>query len=205
MKIAKYLFLLTTIALTTFSCRETTIDPNVPFETAVHAYGELKTPTNFSLTDAAAAVNFKWRWVSIDKANTVNKVEFVVYFDEPFKDKDGNPKTARHGGVAGEDFLKIWKTVGTPATNFTFTDYSITQAEIYNLYKSNTYDYGDGKGAVNVFSINGRTAAKPFLAGDKFAIRWVLYTADGRKFDSWTTNVCGDFVGANCILQFAIK
>ena len=205
MKIAKYLFFITLSVLTTFACRETTVDPNVPFETAVHGYGEFKTPANFSLTDAAAPVNFKWRWISIDKANTVNKVEFFIYFDEPFKDKDGNPKTARHGGVAGEDFTKVLKVVSTPAANFGFTDFSVTQAEVYNIYKSNTYDYGDGKGAVNVFSINGRTAAKPFVAGDKFTVRWVLYTADGRKFDSWTTNVCGDFVGANCVLQFVIK
>ena len=205
MKIAKYLFLFTITALTTFSCRETTVDPNVPFETAVHGYGEMKTPANFSLTDAAAPINFKWRWISIDKANTVNKVEFVVYFDEPFKDKDGNDKTARHGGFAGEDFQKVLKVVSTPAANFGFTDFAVTQAEVYNIYKSNNFDYGDGKGAVNIFSKNGRTAAKPFIAGDKFTIRWVLYTADGRKFDSWTTGVCTDFVGANCQLAFTIK
>ena len=205
MKIAKYLLFLSLVALTTLSCRETTVDPNIPFETAVHAYGEFKTPANFSLTDPATPVNFKWRWVSIDKANTVNKVEFYIYFDEPFKDKDGNPKTARHGGVAGETYTKLLKTVTAPAANFTFTDFSITQAEVYNLYKANTFDYGDGKGAVNIFSKNGRTAAKPFLAGDKFIVRWVLYTEDGRKFDSWTTNVCGDFVGANCNLSFTLK
>jgi hypothetical protein len=205
MKIAKYLFLLTLMALTTLSCRETTADPNIPFETAVHGYGELKAPTNFSLTDAAAPVNFKWRWISIDKANTVNKVEFFVYFDEPFKDKDGNPKTARHGGTPGETYTKLWKTVSTPAANFGFTDFAVTQAELYNIYKGAKFDYGDGKGSVDVFTINGRTAAKPFIAGDKFTLRWVLYTADGRRFDSWTTNVCGDFVGANCVLQFAIR
>lgn len=204
MKIVKYLFIITLAVFTTIACRETTVDPNVPFETAVHGYGELKTPANFSLTDAAAAVNFKWRWISIDKANTVNKVEFVVYFDEPYKDKDGNPKTARHGGVAGTDFTKVLKVVAAPAGNFAFTDFAITQAEVYNIYKSNTFNYDDGKGAVNVFSRGTRTAAKPFVAGDKFTIRWVLYTADGRKFDSWTTNVCGDFVGANCVIQFGI-
>jgi hypothetical protein len=207
MKIAKYLYLLIVTAtfLTIYACRETTVDPNVPFETAVHGYGEFKTPANFSLTDSLAPVNFKWRWVSIDKANTVNKVEFFIYFDEPFKDKDGNPKTARHGGVAGEDYLKLLKVVSAPAPNFGFTDFSVTQADVYNLFKANTFDYGDGKGVVNVFSQNGRKPLKPFIAGDKFAVRWILYTADGRKFDSWTTNVCGDFVGANCILQFVIK
>ncbi len=205
MKIAKYLFFVTLIALTTLSCRETTVDPNVPFETAVHGYGELKAPTNFSLADATAPVNFKWRWISIDKANTVNKVEFVVYFDEPFKDKDGNPKTARHGGVAGVDYTKLLKVVSQPAANFAFTDFTVTQADIYNIYKSNTYDFGDGKGPVNIFSRNGRSEAKPFLAGDKFNIKWVLYTADGRKFDSWTTAICTDFVGANCNIAFTIK
>lgn len=205
MKIAKYLLFVALTTLMMTSCRETTPDPNVPFETAVHGYGEFKTPSNFSLTDPAAAVNFKWRWVSIDKANTVNKVEFYVYFDESYKDKDGNPKTARHGGVAGTDFIKLWKTVATPAANFTFTDFTITQQEIYNLYKTNKFDYGDGKGSQDVFAINGRTATVPFKSTDKFTLRWVLYTADGRRFDSWTTNVCGDFVGANCVLQFALK
>jgi hypothetical protein len=204
MKIGKYILFLSIVALTVLACRETTTDPNIPFETAVHGYGEFKTPKTFSLTDPAAPVNFKWRSVSIDKANTVNKVEFFVYFDEPFKDKDGNPKTAKHGGVAGTDFTKLWKTVTTPAANFGFTDFSITQADLYNIYKANKFDYGDGKGSVDVFSRNGRTAAKPFIAGDKFIVRWVLYTADNRKFDSWTTNVCGDFVGANCDLLFSL-
>jgi hypothetical protein len=205
MKIAKYLFFLTITALTTFSCRETTVDPNVPFETAVHGYTELTTSKNFSLTDVAVPVNYKFRWVSIDKANTVNKVEFFLYFDEPFKDKDGNPKTARHGGVIGEDYTKLLKVVSSPAANFAFTDFAITQAEVYSIYKSNTFDYGDGKGVQNVLGINGRTAAKPFIAGDKFTLRWVLYTADGRKFDSWTAAVCGDFVGANCQVAFTLK
>ena len=205
MKIGKYILFLSIVALTVLACRETTTDPNIAFETAVHGYGELKAPTNFSLTDAAAPVNFKWRWVSIDKANTVNKVEFFVYFDEPFKDKDGNPKTARHGGVAGETYTKLWKTVTAPAANFGFTDFAITQADLYNMYKSNKFDYGDGKGSVDVFSVNGRSAAKPFIAGDKFKVRWVLYTADNRKFDSWTAAICGDFVGANCDLVFTVK
>ena len=205
MKIGKYILFLSIVALTVLACRETTTDPNIPFETAVHGYGELKAPTNFSLTDAAAPVNFKWRWVSIDKANTVNKVEFFVYFDEPFKDKDGNPKTARHGGVAGETYTKLWKTVTAPAANFGFTDFAITQADLYAIYKDNKFDYGDGKGSQNALAINGRTAAKPFIAGDKFTVRWVLYTADNRKFDSWTAAICGDFVGANCDLVFTVK
>jgi hypothetical protein len=204
MKIGKYILFLSIVALTVLACRETTTDPNIPFETAVHGYGEFKTPKTFSLTDAAAPVNFKWRWVSIDKANTVNKVEFFIYFDEPFKDKDGNPKTAKHGGVAGETYTKLWKTVTTPAANFGYTDFAITQADVYNIYKANKFDYGDGKGSVDVFSRSGRTAAKPFIAGDKFIVRWVLYTADNRKFDSWTTAVCGDFVGANCDLVFSL-
>ena len=64
MKIAKYLLFITLAALTTLSCRETTTDPNIPVETAVHGYGAFGTPANFSLTDAASAVNFKWRVVA---------------------------------------------------------------------------------------------------------------------------------------------
>ena len=205
MKIGKYILFFSLLALTIFACRETTTDPNIPFETAVHGYGEFKTPANFSVADSTAPVNFKWRWVSIDKLNTVNKVEFFVYFEEPYKDKDGNPKTAAHGGVKGETYTKLWKTISAPAANFGFTDFAITPADVYALYKDNKFDYGDGKGLQSVLAINGRKASKPFFAGDKFTVRWKLYTADGRVFDSWTVAVCGDFVGANCDLVFAVK
>lgn len=207
MKIGKYILFLSIIALTVFACRETTTDPNIPFETAVHGYGEFKTPASFSLKDSTAPVNFKWRWVSIDKANTVNKVEFYVYFNEGYTDKDGNPKTARHGGVTAETFTanNLWKTITAPAANFGFTDFTLTPGDVYNLYKNNKFDYGDGKGSQSVFAINGRSALKPFNANDKFTMRWVLYTADGRRFDSWTNAVCGDFVGANCDLTFGVK
>jgi hypothetical protein len=196
MKIGKYILFISIVALTVLACRETTTDPNIPFETAVHGYGEMKKPDTFAVKDPAAPVNFKWRWVSI---------EFFAYFDEKYKDKDGNDKVARHGGTPGETYTKIWKTVAPPAANFGFTDFTITQAELYNLYKANKFDYGDGKGSVDVFSRSGRTAAKPFVVSDKIIIRWVLYTADNRRFDSWTTNVCGDFVGANCLLTLDVK
>ena len=203
MKILKYSFsmlLAVAIVALTASCRDESLNPVPAWETAVSGYGELVATNNaFSLTDAAKDVQYKFRWLSIDNLNTVTKIEYYVALNESYTDKEGNSRTAKHGD-------KLWKVVEGSAVpaNRVFINLALTQAQVYALYKDNTFNYGNG--AVSVFAQNGRSAAKPLIAADKVVVRWELTTADGRKFFQWSPGICGENPGfANCVLTLAVK
>lgn len=202
MKVLKYSFsmlLAVAIVALTASCRDESLNPVPAWETAVNGYAELIASNNaFSTTDVAKPVQYKFRWVSIDNANTVTKIEYYVALNEAFVDKDGNDRTARHGD-------KLWKVVEGSgiAANRAFMNESITQAGIYNLFKGAKYNYGNG--SVDVFTSNGRTVDKPLIKADEVNIRWELTTADGRKFFEWSPGICGETPGTNCNIAVAVK
>lgn len=208
MKILNYSFsMLLAVAIVALnaSCRDESLNPVPAWDTAVSGNGILVSTNNsFSLTDVTKPVQYKFRWLSIDNLNTVTKIEYYVALNETYIDKEGNSRTAKHGD-------KLWKVVEGSAVpaNRVFIDQSLTQAEVYALYKDNTFNYGNG--TVSVFAQNGRTAAKPFISADKVVIRWELTTADGRKFFQWSPGVCGESIDAagvpftNCNLTLSIK
>jgi hypothetical protein len=154
--------------------------------------------------DLNAPVRFTHNWNSVDKLNTVTKIDFYVYWDEKYIDKNGNPRVARHGGFVFDDPGKLLKSVTSPKGNRESVEYSITGADIYNLYKDATFDYGKGK--VNVIDGTVRTTSAPFNKNDAFTIRWALTTADGRVFEVWNPDICaGTIPGLSCQLGVAVK
>lgn len=181
------------------SCKDDSLQVLPEWETGVNTYATLQagTPTSFAAGDVTKTMNLNWRWISIDQLNTVTKVEFFVLFNEAYTDIDSNPAAARHGGSAG----KLWKTIEASGLKGNREDiqFTVTQDDVYQLYKDNTYNYCGT--AVPVFA-NAlkpqRTAAAPFLKGDTFTVKWTIYLADGRKIDSWSPSVCTEFPGSNC-------
>lgn len=203
-KINKVVLLCSAMLVTFFSCKDDTEVVPV-WDTAINTFAKLKTGASSSFVsgNSAVAVDLNFRWISIDGANTVSKVEFYVLFNEGYVDKEGNPKTVRHGGTAG----KLFKTIEGSAVPANRTDVGVTisQAEVFNLYKNNTFNYCGTP--VSVFSNTlkpARTTAAPFLAGDSFSLTWIVYTADGRKFDSWSPSVCNEFPGSNCSFPWSV-
>lgn len=211
MKLIKYSFLIAFFVAALVSCRDESLSPIPVFETGVSGFAAFDTAkhstvNNFSLSAPTKASTGLFRWLSLDNANTVNKIEYYVTFDESYTDKDGNSRTANHGGSSG----KLIKTISgsdVPA-NRIFTPFSITQADVYNLYKANTFDYKDGRGVASVFDKPldaSRTATNRFTSNDGFRLLWTLYTADGRKFDTWSASICGntpDFL--NCEVDWNV-
>jgi hypothetical protein len=85
-------------------------------------------------------------------------------------------------------------------------NFNVTQDDIYQLFKDATFDYGNG--SVKVFENPAkpdRSPSSPFVAGDKFRIGWIIYTADGRKFDAWSPSICSEeFPNSSCYVEWAV-
>jgi hypothetical protein len=182
-----------------FSCKDDSLQVLPVWETGVNTYAtkQASSAASFLNGQAAVPINLNFRWISIDGLNTVTKIEFFLTFDEGYVDKDNNPASAKHGGKDG----KLFKTIEGAAVPVNRTDIpvTITQDDVYQLYKNNKYNYCGTE--VDVFSNTlkpARTPASPFVAGDTFALKWIVYTDDGRKFDSWSPSVCTEFPGSNC-------
>lgn len=195
--ITKILVMCSVFLITFSACKDDSIQIVPVWETGVNTYATLQagTPPAFVAGDVTKTINLNWRWISIDSKNTVTKVEFFILFNESYVDIDSNPALARHGGTAG----KLIKTVTAVGANRADIQVTVTQDEIYQLYKSNKYNYCGT--SVDVFA-NAlkpqRTAAAPFLNQDAFILKWTVYTEDGRVFDSWSPSVCTEFPGSNC-------
>ncbi len=160
---------------------------------------------SFSLSDISKKIRFNHNWQTNDNANTVSKIDFYVYWDEAYVDKDKNDRTARHGGFIFDDPGKLLKSV-TPKGNRESVEYTVSLSEIYNLYKDAQFDYKDGKGTVKVIDGVVRTPTNPFTKKDAFKIRWALTTADGRVFENWNPDICGGTVpGLSCQLNLPTK
>lgn len=204
-KINKIGLLCSVMLITFLSCKDESLQVIPEWETGVNTFAKLKTgaSSSFISGNAATPIEVNFRWISIDGLNTVTKIEFYLLFNESYVDADGNPKTVRHGGTGG----KLWKTIEGSAVPANRADVlnTITQADVYNLYKDNKYTYCAAE--VDVFANPikpGRTPAAPFLAGDSFSLKWIVFTADGRKFDSWSPSVCNEFPGSNCNYSWAV-
>lgn len=201
MKILKYSTFSALVAALLFAVSCAKVQSPLPdFETGIYCYGVL-TNASFSIANPATPVAYKWRWVSTDSKNTASKVEYYVTFTQSYSDKDGNDRVANHG-------TKLWKVLEGSAigANRIDIDGSITQADVYNLFKDATFDYGLGAGKLNVFSQYGRKTANPFIKADGISITWYVTTADGRKFTEWSVALCdGETVGANCSMDIGVK
>lgn len=216
MKKIKYLALtLVGIFFLAVSCKDDK-DLVPVWESGVNGFAEVAdgSEDNFVFGFPAIGVTYDFQWISADSKNTVTKIDFYVLFNEPYKDADGNDALAKH---AGDDGILLTSLEGgnVPAnrTNATLT---VTQADVYNLYKDAKFDY-DGEGgspAIDVFGATpnntDRDATNRFVTDDVITVRWVLTTADGRVFGKvangtgWSPSVCTEVPGSNCELTWSV-
>jgi hypothetical protein len=186
------------------SCKDESLNPVLAPETAVHGYAQTATgsATSFFYKDMTTPISIELQWISIDKINTVTKMDIFVNFKESYVDAEGNPRVANHGTKK----VKTLEGSAVPA-NRAYAKFSISPADVYSAFKDATFDYGDGKGKVSVFSNTfkkDRSSTVRFTADDSFRMTWAFTTADGRFFDSWSDSVCSEFPGANCDINWAV-
>ena len=220
------------------ACRDESLNPVPAWESGVHAYtvfdgilfngNVLERPQPYEVEGArnfpravqgSARINFKIRWVSLDKKLKVDKIDIYVRMLEAYNDPDGNPVVA---DLSGNGKGKLLTTITAPAENRVWNTFSITPDQVFNLYQAATVKY-DKVNAVNVF----RNPARPRPVGarfrprertgygdveaDKFIITWSLRTTDGSVFSTWNFDgICDDQTAvseanSNCQLAFIVR
>lgn len=178
------------MAFVLFACKDEALNPVPAWEYGLHGFGV--TTKNLSATDVNAAAEFTHYWQSLDGKLTATDIKMYVYWDESYVDASKNTRTARHAGFVFDEPGRLLKTA-TVKANREVTTYTVTQAELSNLFK-------------DIKPINARTADKPFTKDDKFTIRWVIVASDGRVFDRWGESICvGEVAGANCTTAITVK
>lgn len=229
----KQLFLVTLSVVLTLlvGCRDESLNPNKPWEPGVHALGVFDgvaetakanfaaNARNFPLTGQDnAKIDFKIRWVSLDNLLKVSKIVIKVDMIESYTDPDGNPKTISLGSGG-----RVVKTIDSPAGNRQWNTFSLSPADIYNLYKDATVKY-DKVNAVKVFDNPTRprpagarlqgplvVGGKTLASADAFVVTWELTTTDGLVFKVWNEDsICLDptpvsQANSNCRLNFTVR
>ncbi|TAH20554.1 MAG: hypothetical protein EAZ08_05665 [Cytophagales bacterium] len=240
MKSVKYIYqlgLFSLLLLVGTSCRDEAKNPIPEWEAGLHALGQFVLPNGSLLPatdDATAAIaqttinsqvffqasnlagssiRFTVKPVSIDGRVEPDKMDLFIKMKEGYTDKDGNAKVAVHGitattglyipqGVKFASFSGLSNRQGNQVT--------LTAAQVFEFFKSATFDYGDGKGKVSVFS---RRANGNFAAGDNFEVSWSVTGKNGLVYNSWSgvyicsdTNATGGEVpGVNCFLRWIVR
>ncbi|WP_339793287.1 MAG: hypothetical protein ACMVP2_06730 [Imperialibacter sp.] len=209
-KLNKYILVLLAMVVVIPACKDEDLVILPEWESAVNAYTVVAEGSkgDFLSGNAAQDITFDMLWNSIDGKNTVTKIEIFAYFSEAYTDPDGNPAVANYGGADGVSFLTI-EGAAVPANKVT-TSFSISQDDMYEMFKDSSFDYDKDGTATPVWGNpdkpNRRASSTnfKFVPGDSFSIRWELTTADGRLFDSWSPSVCTEFPGSNCSYAWSI-
>lgn len=190
------------------ACEDEALNPYVEPLPGVHAFGQFAadSPTNFIIEETGTELDINLQWISVDGALEVEKIDVFVLFNENYVDEDGNPLVAAHGGTEGIFYTTI--EGGEIPANRENTTISVSQNDVFSLYDGSEYDYDDDGVAENVFDNEfkpSRSGDAPFISGDNFGIRWILYTTDGLVFDSWSPSVCTELPGANCEVTWILE
>ncbi len=197
-------FLVVALLIPFTGCEDEDLNPVLVPETAVHGFAKISdgSSTSFFFGKNDSSVGVDLQWISIDQLNTVTKMDIFIEWRESYIDEEGNPRTANHG----TKLVSSIEGSNVPA-NRTFTSLTITAAQLAELFKDATFDYGDGSGSISVFSDAFKTDRTPnslFIADDSFTLTWAFTTDDGRYFDSWSDSVCSEFPGANCDVKWNV-
>ena len=237
------------------SCRDEALNPTLEPEFGAYAKGQfIDQGTNTEIPSIFAAysqttINGVVFW---DKANTnettattnvkgqvtwnagketvvINKIEIYVQLIESYADKNNNVITRSHGPASSATVPegKLWKTIDAGA-RLAPAGYTITPADVYNIYKGTTFDYKASGNAVDIFEANpgyprkvnaalnangnrflasraDQSGSGKTLAADNISIKWRLLGSDGRAYGSWHNNVCTQLTDANCSVLFIVK
>ncbi|MTI38338.1 hypothetical protein [Fulvivirga lutimaris] len=202
-----YITLLLLITIT-ISCQdEDLLEINNPtWETGVNSFGQFSdgSATNFIRGDKSTELDFDWRWISVDGANTIVSARFYVTWNESYVNVNGDAALANHG----KELVYSTESLAGNREDISFT---LTQDDLFAVFSGATYDYDDGVdgNTISVFSNPDKptrnTSTQPFIDGDSFILTWSLTGADGRIFEAWSPSVCSDVPGSNCQLSWIVE
>ena len=183
---------------------------------------------NTNETTATTNVKVQVTWNAGKETVVINKIEIYVQFIESYADKNANVIIRSHGPASSPSVPegKLWKTIDAGA-RLAPAAYTITPADLYNLYKGTTFDYKGTGTPVDIFESNpgyprkvsalntngnrflasrtDQSGTGKTLAADNISLKWRLLGSDGRAYGSWHNNVCTQLTDANCSVLFVVK
>jgi hypothetical protein len=177
-RMMKYIAVLLMLTTVFTSCRKEELNPDATPEPGVWGQGKLLSGSFLAGNDAGSKVDMQLKWIDVNRKLTMTKQEIFITFTEAYTDKNGNPATANHG-------TKSFAVQDCKGNNEAVA-FSITAAQVYNLFKSNKFDYG--KGSVDVFGVTRPDGAR-FTTKDKFVMSWAFTSSEGLVYKWWSVSV----------------
>ena len=177
-RIMKNISALLLVTLVLASCRKEELNPVTAGEPGVWGQGKLLSGQFTVGNDAGSTVNMQLKWIDVNRKLTMTKQEIFIEYTEKYTDKNGNPAVAKHGVKS----LRVQDCKG----NNEAVQFSISAADVYNLFQTNQFDYGQGK--VAVFG-NTRPAGARFNKNDTFIMSWAFTGSNGLIYKWWSVSV----------------
>jgi hypothetical protein len=166
------------LAFTFTSCYKESLYPVTPLEPGVYGQGKIASGKFLAGNDAGSKVDFQLKWIDVNRVITMTKQELFVTYYRDYIDKNGNPATAEFG-------TKSAKTMDCKGNNEA-SSFSFTANDVYTLFASNTFDFGNGK--VAAFGAD-RPAGKRFTGDDYFQLTWAFTGSNGLVYKWWSVSV----------------
>ena len=185
-KIMKNILAIAILALTFMSCRKESLNPVAQGEPGVYGQGKLTSGKFLAGNDAGSKVDFQLKWIDVNRKLTMTKQELFVTYYRDYIDKNDNPATAEFG-------TKSFKTMDCKGNNEAST-FSLTANDVYTLFASATYDFGNGK--VAAFGAS-RPAGKRFTGDDYFQLTWAFTGSNNLVYKWWSVSVVNGEVYAD--------
>jgi len=177
-KIMKNILAIAFLALTFMSCRKESLNPVSKGEPGVYGQGTLTGGQFLAGNDAGSKVDMQLKWIDVNRILTMTKQELFIKYTRSYIDKNDNPAVANFG-------TKSFKTMDCKGNNEAST-FSITASDVYTLFASGTFDFGQGK--VAVFDAS-RPDGKRFTNKDAFELSWAFTGSNGLVYKWWSVSI----------------
>ena len=180
-KIIKNIAAVSFLALLMVSCRKEELNPVPTLEAGIYSQGKQNSGSFIEGDDAASVVNMQVKWIDVNRKLTMSKQEIFVTFYQDYIDKNDNPAVADHG-------TKSFKVMDCGANNVP-VKFDISAADVYGLFSSAQFNYGNG--SVDVFD-GSRPAGARFKTSDYFMMTWGFTGSNGLSYKWWSISIADD-------------
>jgi hypothetical protein len=185
-KIMKNILAIAFLALTFMSCRKESLNPVSEGEPGVYGQGKITGGQFTTGNDAGSKVDIQLKWIDVNRILTMTKQELFITYRRSYIDKNDNPATANFG-------TKSFKTMDCKGNNEAST-FSVTASDVYTLFASGTFDFGNGK--VAIFDAS-RPDGKRFNTKDAFELTWAFTGSNGLVYKWWSVSIVNGEVYAD--------
>ena len=202
-KIMKNILAIAFLALAFMSCRKDSLNPVKKGEPGVYGQGIITGGQFTAGNDAGSKVDFQLKWIDVNRILTMSKQELFITYTRKYIDKNDNPAVANFG-------TKSFKVMDCKGNNEA-SAFSVTAAEVYTLFASNTFNFGAG--SVAIFDAT-RPSGSRFNSNDGFQLTWAFTGSNGLVYKWWSVSVvngevyadpANKLIAANADVKWGVK